>query len=180
MIGIYLYDFNCGFKVYCNVVVKSIEVYGDMYCYILVFVKWVGFKKIGEKVVQYQECKYGIIKFGIECFICGLLDLFLVIFIFKFGKWLMYFFGMWGVFIFVIGFFVVGYIGISKLYCLSQGLFMILVMDNFYFYIFFICMVIGMMLFFFGFFVELILCMVFDWNSYFIEWEIGLGKVMVE
>ena len=29
--GIYLHDFNCGLKAYKNVVVKSIEVYGDMH-----------------------------------------------------------------------------------------------------------------------------------------------------
>lgn len=44
VLGIYnLYDFNCGLKVYCKVVVKNIEVYGEMYCYILYLVKNVGF-----------------------------------------------------------------------------------------------------------------------------------------
>lgn len=48
-----LYDFNCGLKVYCCDVVKNIEVYGEMYCYIFYLVKNVGFFKIVEKVVYY-------------------------------------------------------------------------------------------------------------------------------
>ncbi|HQU59745.1 MAG TPA: glycosyltransferase family 2 protein, partial [Saprospiraceae bacterium] len=66
MTGIKLHDFNCGLKAYKNSVVKSIEVYGEMHRYIPVLAKWAGFKKIGEKVVQHQERKYGVTKFGME------------------------------------------------------------------------------------------------------------------
>lgn len=177
MTGIHLHDFNCGLKAYRNAVVKSIEVYGDMHRYIPVLAKWAGFKKIGEKVVQHQERKYGTTKFGIERFIRGPLDLLSVIFISKFGKRPMHFFGMWGVFIFVIGFFAAGYIGISKLYRLSQGLPTILVTDNPYFFISLTCMVIGTMLFLSGFLAELISRTASDRNSYLIEREIGSGKV---
>lgn len=180
MTGIHLHDFNCGLKAYRNAVVKSIEVYGDMHRYIPVLAKWAGFKKIGEKVVQHQERKYGTTKFGIERFIRGPLDLLSVIFISKFGKRPMHFFGMWGVFIFVIGFFAAGYIGISKLYRLSQGLPTILVADNPYFYISLTCMVIGTMLFLSGFLAELISRTASDRNSYLIEKEIGAGTVSAE
>jgi len=86
MSGIKLHDFNCGIKAYKNRVVKSIEVYGDMHRYIPVLAKWAGYKRIGEKVVQHQERKYGNTKFGIERFIRGPLDLLSVMFISKFGK----------------------------------------------------------------------------------------------
>jgi glycosyltransferase involved in cell wall biosynthesis len=70
--GIKLHDFNCGLKAYKNEVVKNIEVYGEMHRYIPVIAKKAGYKKIGEKVVQHQERKYGITKFGIDRFIKGL------------------------------------------------------------------------------------------------------------
>ena len=58
-----LHDFNCGLKAYRNIVVKHIEVYGDMHRYIPYLAKNAGFKKIGEKVVQHQARKYGPTKF---------------------------------------------------------------------------------------------------------------------
>ncbi|TXB62823.1 glycosyltransferase family 2 protein [Phaeodactylibacter luteus] len=175
MTGIHLHDFNCGLKAYRQAVVKSIEVYGDMHRYIPVLAKWAGFKKIGEKVVQHQERKYGTTKFGIERFIRGPLDLLSVVFISKFGKRPMHFFGMWGAAIFVLGFLSAGYIGVSKLYRLSQKLPTILVTDNPYFYISLTCMIIGTMLFLSGFLAELVSRTATDRNNYLIEKEIGGG-----
>ncbi len=176
MTGIYLHDFNCGLKAYKNAVVKSIEVYGDMHRYIPVLAKWAGFKKIGEKVVQHQERKYGTTKFGIERFIRGPLDLLSVIFISKFGKRPMHLFGMLGLLIFVLGFVAAGYIGVSKLYRLNQGLPTILVTDNPYFFISLTCMIIGTMLFLTGFLAELVSRSAADRNEYLIEKRLGLEE----
>jgi len=173
MTGIHLHDFNCGLKAYRHAVVKSIEVYGDMHRYIPVLAKWAGFKKIGEKVVQHQERKYGTTKFGIERFIRGPLDLLSVIFISKFGKRPMHLFGMLGIIIFVLGFFAAAYIGISKLYRLRQGLPTILVTDNPYFYISLTCMIIGTMLFLTGFLAELVSRSAADRNHYLVEQRLG-------
>lgn len=68
---IQLHDFNCGLKAYKGKVVHSIEVYGEMHRYIPIIAKWAGFGKIGEKVVQHQERKYGVTKFGFNRFING-------------------------------------------------------------------------------------------------------------
>ena len=173
MTGIHLHDFNCGLKAYRKAVVKSIEVYGDMHRYIPVLAKWAGFKKIGEKVVQHQERKYGTTKFGIERFIRGPLDLLSVIFISKFGKRPMHLFGMLGIMIFVLGLGAAAYIGISKLYRLKQGLPTILVTDNPYFYISLTCMVIGTMLFLTGFLAELVSRSAADRNEYLVEERLG-------
>src|SRR5688572_31613193 len=64
--GIRLHDFNCGLKAYANIVVKNVAVYGEMHRYIPVMAKWAGFTKIGEKVVEHRERKYGTSKFGFE------------------------------------------------------------------------------------------------------------------
>ncbi|MBK7633093.1 MAG: glycosyltransferase [Saprospiraceae bacterium] len=49
MSGVHLHDMNCGLKAYRSDVVKNIEVYGEMHCYIPVIAKWAGFTNIGEK-----------------------------------------------------------------------------------------------------------------------------------
>ncbi|HNS42706.1 MAG TPA: glycosyltransferase family 2 protein, partial [Taishania sp.] len=102
--GIYLHDFNCGLKAYKLAVVKSIEIYGDMHRYIPVLAKFAGFSNIGEKVVQHQARKYGSTKFGLNRFVHGPLDLISVVFMGKFAKKPMHFFGAVGIVMFLIGF----------------------------------------------------------------------------
>lgn len=176
MTGIQLHDFNCGLKAYNRDVVKSIEVYGEMHRYIPVLAKWAGFDKIGEKVVAHQERKYGVTKFGIERFIRGPLDLMSVIFISRFSKRPMHFFGALGTLIFTLGFFAAIYIGINKLYRLQQKMPTILVADNPYFYISLTCMIIGALLFVTGFLAELVSRNAPDRNQYLVEERIEGGR----
>ncbi|MCK5782422.1 MAG: glycosyltransferase [Flavobacteriales bacterium] len=154
--GVYLHDFNCGLKAYDHKVVKNIDVYGEMHRYIPILAKSAGFNKIDEKIVEHQARKYGTTKFGIERFLNGFLDLISIWFVSKFGKRPMHFFGAWGVFMFIIGFGAAGYLGIMKLYYLSQHLPTILVTDNPWFYISLSMMLIGTQLFLTGFVGEMI------------------------
>ena len=154
--GIKLHDFNCGLKAYQKKVVKSIEVYGEMHRYIPVIAKWAGFKHIGEKVVQHQERKYGVTKFGIERFIRGPLDLLSVNFIMKFGKRPMHFFGIIGTLMFLIGVFSAAWVGISKLIAVYHNLAAPKVTDSPYFYLALTAMIIGTQLFLAGFISELV------------------------
>jgi glycosyltransferase involved in cell wall biosynthesis len=101
--GIKLHDFNCGLKAYQAGVVKNISVYGEMHRYIPVIAKWAGFKKITEKVVEHRERKYGHSKFGFGR-IRGVLDLLSIMFMGKFGKKPMHFFGTLGTLSFIAGF----------------------------------------------------------------------------
>ncbi len=172
MSGIKLHDFNCGIKAYKKDVVKSIEVYGDMHRYIPVLAKWAGFNKIGEKVVQHQERKYGSTKFGIERFIRGPLDLLSVIFISKFGKKPMHLFGSMGMFVFLIGFIAAITVGTHKLIALSKGIDTILVTESPYFYLSIASMIIGTQLFLSGFIGELVARSSNDRNKYIIDREI--------
>ena len=102
MSGIKLHDFNCGLKAYRNEVIKNIEVYGEMHRYIPVLAKWQGYTNIGEKEVEHRPRKYGHTKFGWERFVNGFLDLATIMFIGKFRKKPMQFFGLLGVFAFLI------------------------------------------------------------------------------
>src|SRR6476469_3401305 len=117
-----LHDFNCGLKAYRKKVVKSIEVYGEMHRYIPVLAKWSGFKRFGEKVVEHRARKYGVTKFGWNRFINGFLDLTSIVFVGKFRKNPMHFFGLWGTFAFVFGLGVFIFLTISKFFFDKTGL----------------------------------------------------------
>lgn len=104
MSGIKLHDFNCGLKAYDIRVVKNISIYGDMHRYIPVIAKWAGFGKITEKVVEHRERKFGSSKYGWTRLISGFLDLLTLMFVGKFSKKPMHFFGSMGIISFVLGF----------------------------------------------------------------------------
>ncbi len=172
MSGIKLHDFNCGLKAYKNKVVKSVEVYGEMHRYIPILAKEAGFVKIAEKVVQHQERKYGVTKFGLSRFINGFLDLLSISFISKFGKKPMHFFGLLGTFMFLVGFFASAWIGAQKLYSMSLGEMPPRVTDGPYFFIALATMIIGTQLFLTGFVAELVSRSSSERNTYQIEKEI--------
>ncbi|MFV8355461.1 glycosyltransferase family 2 protein [Flavobacterium sp. XS1P32] len=155
--GVELNDFNCGLKAYKNIVVKNIEVSGEMHRYIPVLAKNAGFGKIGEKVVQHQARKYGETKFGMERFVNGFLDLITIWFLSRFGKRPMHLFGAMGSLMFIIGFMLAGYIGISKLYHMYNDMRYSLVTNNPWFFIALTTMVLGTQLFLAGFLGEIIL-----------------------
>jgi len=169
MSGIKLHDFNCGLKSYRKNVVKSIEVYGEMHRYTPVLAKWAGFRKIGEKVVAHQARKYGVSKFGISRFINGPLDLASIMFVGKYGKRPMHFFGLLGSIFFLIGIGISIYLVIAKLIDFKVGL---TNRPGFYFAL--ISTVLGMQLFLAGFLGELISRNAPGRNNYLIEKKSGL------
>lgn len=170
--GIHLHDFNCGLKAYKSKVIKSIEVYGEMHRYIPVLARRAGFKKIGEKVVIHQARKYGVTKFGLERFINGYLDLLSVIFITKFAKKPMHFFGVLGSLMFLLGLSISLYLGIDKIISVTTGHHAKLITDQPMFYIALTSMMMGLQLFLSGYLGELIARSASDRNIYMIEKKI--------
>lgn len=164
MSGIYLHDFNCGLKAYKQEVVKTIEVYGEMHRYIPVLAKWAGFDKIGEKEVEHRARKYGVSKFGWERFVNGFLDLTTIMFIGKFGKKPMQFFGLWGSLAFFLGFIISMVLIISKITNIEFS-----ITNKPAFYIALTSMVIGTQLFLAGFIGELVSRTSPDRNAYNLE-----------
>jgi glycosyltransferase involved in cell wall biosynthesis len=167
--GIRLHDFNCGLKAYRQSVVKSVEVYGEMHRYIPILAKNAGFNRIGEKIVRHQARKYGKSKFGIERYVNGYLDLLTVIFISRFAKKPMHFFGLLGTFTFFLGFVAAIIVGIHKLTMLSKGIRAPLITSNPYFYLALTAMIIGTMLFLTGFIAELVSRSASERNKYHVE-----------
>lgn len=171
--GIPLHDFNCGLKSYKQEVVKSIEVYGEMHRYIPLLAKWMGFKKIGEKVVQHRARKYGYSKFGIERLITGFLDLLSITFIGRFRKRPMHFFGTFGLFIFLIGLLSTVYLGVNKLYYITRNVKAPLIVENPFFFIALTCIIMGSQLFLAGYIAELVQLSAPNRNVYAIEKTLG-------
>jgi glycosyltransferase involved in cell wall biosynthesis len=164
MSGIQLHDMNCGLKAYKKDVIKSIEVYGEMHRYIPVIAKWAGFTRIGEKVVQHRPRKYGVTKFGLSRFIYGPLDLFSIMFMGKFGKRPMHFFGVLGTFISLLGMGILGILSVDKLFFNTTG-----IANRPAFYLGILCVIVGVQLFIAGFLGELISRNGADRNKYIIS-----------
>jgi glycosyltransferase involved in cell wall biosynthesis len=168
--GIYLHDFNCGLKAYKLEVVKSIELYGDMHRYIPPLAKYAGFSKIGEKVVIHQARKYGTTKFGLNRFVNGPLDLMSVVFMGKFGKKPMHFFGVLGMLMFIVGFGFSFYIVIDKLFFDPHA---IKIAARTEFYVALTAMIMGVQFFLAGFLAEMIGRNSSTRNVYLVEKTIG-------
>ena len=154
--GIQLHDFNCGLKAYDQRVVKSIEVYGEMHRYIPVIAKWNGFRKIGEKVVQHQERKYGVTKFGLERFVYGFLDLASITFVSRFRRRPMHFFGTLGSLSFLVGILLTLWLTGEKVYLSLQNLRARNVTDQPLFFMALVAVLVGVQLFLAGFLAEMV------------------------
>ena len=163
MSGIRLHDFNCGLKAYRLKVVKSIEVYGEMHRYMPILAKHAGFKRIGEKVVEHRERKYGYSKFGLERMVKGYLDLISVTFMSHFGRSPMYLFGGLGTLMFIAGFVAIAWIVVEKL------AWDVPVTNQPLFYFGLTTVVLGVQLFLAGFLGELINRRSSDRNHYLID-----------
>lgn len=167
--GIRLHDFNCGLKSYRKKVVKSVEIYGEMHRYIPILAKWAGFRNIGEKVVEHRARKYGVSKFGWRRFINGFLDLGSIMFVGKFGKRPMHFFGLWGTLAFFSGLVIFLYLSLSKFFFDKTGM-----TQRPLFFFAILAMIIGTQLFLAGFIGELISRNSPERNNYLIEEKTGL------
>ena len=150
--GIPLHDFNCGLKAYKKEVVKAIQVHGEMHRYIPLLANHAGYRAIGEHVVQHSARKYGKTKFGADRFIKGFLDLVTLLFVQRFGKRPMHFFGLIGSLMLVTGFGFALYLGIDKLYLETEGR---LITERPEFYLALTTMILGSQFFLAGFLAEL-------------------------
>ena len=167
MSGINLHDMNCGLKVYNSKVTKNIEVYGEMHRYIPVIAKWAGYTNIGEKVVQHQARKYGKTKFGLSRFIYGPLDLASIMFVGKFGKRPMHFFGVVGLLFTFLGTLLLIYLSITKIFYDVSG-----IANRPSFFLGMLLIIVGIQLFIAGFLAELISRNAAERNNYTVEEEI--------
>lgn len=177
--GIKLHDFNCGLKAYDKAVTKNISVYGEMHRYIPVIAKWAGFRKIGEKVVEHHERKYGRTKFGFERFVRGFLDLLTITFVGRFALRPMHFFGSLGIFSFLAGFIFTAKIFWDKIDSVyfSQVPLKRDITQQPIFYLALVALVIGVQLFVTGFLAELITRQSLSKKNYLVIDKVGIEEL---
>jgi glycosyltransferase involved in cell wall biosynthesis len=174
--GIKLHDFNCGLKAYDKMVVKNINVYGEMHRYIPVIAKWAGFSRITEKVVEHRARKYGSTKFGLERFVNGFLDLLSITFVSKFRQKPMHFFGTWGTLSFLIGFLLTLKLFWDKMYSLFIDKLPMKreITDKPIFYLALVAVIIGVQLFVTGFLAEMLAMQSLSKRDYLVIDKVGL------
>jgi glycosyltransferase involved in cell wall biosynthesis len=100
--GIPIHDFNCGLKAYRSVVVKNLNIHGELHRFIPVLAHWAGYR-VTEMAVQHHPRKFGKTKFGMSRFFNGFLDLLTVLFTTRYLRRPLHLFGVWGIVSFVIG-----------------------------------------------------------------------------
>lgn len=106
-----LHDYNCGLKVYTKEAAKSLNLYGGLYRFIPLLLYQKGFK-VTEIPVSHSKRKYGKSKFGFSKVWKDLPDMFTVLFLTKYDKRPLHFFGIAGSFLIILGVLVLAYLSI--------------------------------------------------------------------
>jgi dolichol-phosphate mannosyltransferase len=111
--GIPLHDFNCGLKAYRRELVAALDLHGEMHRYIPVLAQWNGYR-VTEIPVKHHPRKHGNSKFGTMRFFGGLFDFLSVMFIIRYLRRPMHFFGMAGLGSFMAGLCISLYVTLDK------------------------------------------------------------------
>jgi len=100
--GLKLHDYNCGLKVYTKDAAKSLRLYGGLHRFIPLLVHQQGFI-VDEVVVDHQSRKMGKSKYGFSKIWKDLPDMFTMLFLVKYSKRPLHFFGIAGGLLLLIG-----------------------------------------------------------------------------
>ncbi|MDR2577690.1 MAG: glycosyltransferase family 2 protein [Chitinispirillales bacterium] len=109
--GLKLHDFNCGFKAYRCDVAKNLDIYGERHRYLPALAHWDGYR-VTEAVVPHHARKFGKSKYGTWRMFNGAMDMITLLFLKKYMKSPMHFFGILGMLLIAVGAGVMGYFGV--------------------------------------------------------------------
>lgn len=109
--GVHLHDYNCGLKLYKKDAAKSLSLYGGMHRFIPLLVSEKGFE-VTEIPVVHDPRKYGKSKYGFSKVFKDIPDMFTILFLTKYAKRPLHFFGLVGGAISIIGFLILLYLTI--------------------------------------------------------------------
>ena len=104
-----IHDFNCGLKIYKKSVIKTLDIYGGRHRYIPALAGQKKFK-VSEIIVNHRPRMHGVTKYGGRRFFHGFFDLISVLFLSRYIQSPLYFFGQLGLFAFLFGFSIEGYV----------------------------------------------------------------------
>lgn len=103
MSGTKLNDYGCTLKAYRAEYLKGVQLYGQMHRFIPAYVAWQG-GKVAEMPVSYQPRVHGKSNYGTGRIVRVLLDLVVIVFMYKYMNRPMHFFGGWGLWSILAGF----------------------------------------------------------------------------
>lgn len=109
--GVHLHDYNCGLKLYTKEVAHNLNLYGGMHRFIPLLASEKGFS-VTEVAVVHEKRKFGKSKYGFSKIFKDIPDMFTILFLTRYAKRPLHFFGSVGAILGAIGFFVLLYLSI--------------------------------------------------------------------
>ena len=118
--GLKLHDYNCGLKLYAREAAISLSLYGGLHRFIPLLVFQQGFS-VTEIQIEHEIRKFGKSKYGFSKLWKDLPDIFTMLFLNKYGKRPLHFFGTIGFILFLVGFGILTYLSVGKIFY-QQGI----------------------------------------------------------
>lgn len=106
-----VHDYNCGLKLYTKDAAKSLRLYGGLHRFIPVLAYEQGFR-VTEVAVHHEPRKFGTSKYGFSKVFKDLPDMFTMIFLIRYMKRPLHFFGGIGGILIVLGLVILGYLAV--------------------------------------------------------------------
>ncbi len=100
--GVHLHDYGCSLKLYRAEILRGVKLYGEMHRFLPAYAAWEG-ARITEVIVNHQERRHGVSKYGLGRISKVILDLTTVSFLGGFATKPIYFFGRLGFVLFLLG-----------------------------------------------------------------------------
>ena len=113
--GVRLHDVNCGLKVYRAEVLQGIRLYGELHRFIPILASYRGFR-VAELPVNHRPRQHGRSRYGPERYLRGFFDLLSVTFMGRYRHRPLHLFGGVGLFMRAIGFVILLYLTMLKLW----------------------------------------------------------------
>lgn len=106
-----LHDYNCGYKIYTKAAAKSLRLYGGLHRFIPLLAAQQGFT-ITEVPIEHTNRKYGKSKYGFSKVWKELPDMFTMLFLSRYSKRPLHFFGTIGMLLLVVGIVILSYLSV--------------------------------------------------------------------
>jgi glycosyltransferase involved in cell wall biosynthesis len=110
--GLKLHDFNCGFKAYRRDAAKNLDIYGERHRYLPALAHWDGCR-VTEIIVPHHARKFGKSKYGAWRMFNGAMDMITLLFLKRYMKSPMHFFGILGMMLIIVGAGILGYFAVE-------------------------------------------------------------------
>ena len=109
--GVHLHDYNCGLKLYKKDAIRDLHLYGGMHRFIPLLISEKGFE-VTEIPIVHDPRKFGKSKYGFSKVFKDIPDMFTMLFLTKYAKRPLHFFGLVGGLLSIIGFLILLYLTI--------------------------------------------------------------------